>query len=109
MNAYLYIPFLIFIAGAYFYYYKKSLNQLRHYKEKRRQFLKENPDLSSDKIKNLSADLPWKGMESQLLLNLFGEPRRKRELDQSLERTIWSYGDLFVYVNDNKVIEWKAK
>ena len=105
----MYIPFLLFIIAAYFYYHQKLQNRERYYKSKRNEFLYNNPGLTEEQTNNLNLDLPWIGMESSLLTELFGDPKRKRVLDQSMKRIIWSYPNLFVYLNEDKVAEWKSR
>jgi len=71
--------------------------------------ISDNSNLTEDQKNNLSKGLPWIGMESKTLLELFGEPSKKRILNDTMTRFIWSYGKIFIYVNDNKVAEWKKR
>jgi len=109
MNKLLYIPFFLFIIGAYIYYWKKGQKQEQYFKEKRAQYILGNPGLSSEQTENLSSDLPWIGMDTLTLTSLFGEPRKKRVLDQSMTRFIWSYTNLFIYIYEGSVAEWKSR
>lgn len=108
INIYI-LPFILFIIGAYIYYSHQANKQNNYYKNKRHIFLQETKTLSEDQSNNLTKGIPWQGMDSSLLITLFGEPRRKRVLDQSLTRMIWSYSDLFVYLDNEIVMEWKRK
>lgn len=103
------IPFVLFIIGAYIYYTVKNRDQKKYYKKIRDDYLRNRKDITPEQSDNLSKGIPWQGMDSSLLITLFGEPRRKRVLDQSLTKTIWSYADLFVYLDNGIVIEWKSK
>lgn len=109
MNNLYYIPFFLFIIAAYLYYQSKNRKRDRFYREERLDYIKDHPGLSAEQLENLSQGLPWTGMDSETLIALFGEPRRKRVLDQTLTRVIWSYADLFVYLNNGKVAEWKGR
>jgi hypothetical protein len=109
MNNYYYIPFFLFIIAAYIYYQRKGKREQLFYRTRRIEFLDNNKNLTEEQSNNLSHGLPWNGMESGILIELFGEPRRKRVMDQSMTRTIWSYGELFVYIDDDRVIEWKRR
>ncbi len=110
MTTNLYIlPFLIFIVGAYIYYSQQAQKQKNYYRKQRDEYLQSSKNLSEDQSQNLTDGIPWQGMDSGLLILLFGEPRRKRVLDQSLTKMIWSYADLFVYLDNEIVIEWKRK
>jgi len=109
MNTLFYLPFFLFIIAAYIYYQQKNKKTDIHYSEKRAEYLSDSNTLTEEQSENLSHGLPWVGMESHVLIDFFGEPRRKRVLDQSLTRVIWSYGDLFVYIDCGKVIEWKNR
>ena len=109
MNTLFYIPFFLFIIAAYFYYQQKSRKKDLFYREERLDYVKDHPELAKEHSENLSQGLPWVGMDSETLISLFGEPRRKRVLDQSLTRVIWSYADLFVYLNEGRVAEWKSR
>lgn len=108
INIYI-LPFLAFIVGAYIYYSRKAQNLKGKYDLKRHEYLRESSELSKEQRENLNNGIPWKGMDSALLIKLFGEPRRRRFLDQSLTKMIWSYADLFVYLDNDTVIEWKKK
>jgi hypothetical protein len=109
MNNLYYIPFFLFIAGAYYYYSSKAKKQAYFYNNKRKNYITENSDLTEQQVTNLQKDLPWEGLTSAELTMLFGEPRRKRVLDESLTKYIWSYADIFIYIKDDKVVEWKKK
>lgn len=104
-----YIPFLIFVVIAWIYYDLRMKKKNRLLKEKREKFLSETEDLTEEQRNNLSAGLPWKGMDAETLRDLFGEPQRKRILDGTLTRIIWSYGSIFVYVENDAVTEWKKR
>lgn len=109
MNYIYYIPFFLFIIAAWFYYQRKMKIRHKFYREKREQYIQENTLLTNEQKENLSKGLPWKGMDSGLLSGLFGEPTRKRALDQSASKSIWSYGTLFVYLDGDIVYEWKSR
>ena len=109
MNYTHYIPFLLFVAAAWIYYDFRLKKNNRLYRDRREKFIQKNSGLTSEQRENLSAGIPWRGMNTELLTELFGEPQRKRILDQSLTRTIWSYGTLFIYVENGKVTEWKRR
>ncbi|MDA3812055.1 MAG: hypothetical protein PF518_17185 [Spirochaetaceae bacterium] len=109
MNFFMYIPFFLFIIGAFVYYQKKERKKELLFKEKRQQFVLEHPDLSVEQSENLSSGLPWIGMDSSTLTSLFGEPVKKRILDQSMTRFIWSYPNLFIYLYEDNVAEWKNR
>lgn len=109
MNYTHYIPFLIFVALAWVYYDFRLKKNNRLYRDRREKYMEENDGLSAEQRANLTSGLPWKGMPADLLTELFGEPRGKRILDQSLTRTIWSYGTLFIYVDKEIVVEWKER
>ena len=104
-----FIPFFIFIIGAYIYYSHQAKQQKQYYNKIRDEYRLNTKDLSVEQSENLTKGIPWQGMDSSLLITLFGEPRRKRVLDQSLTKSIWSYADLFVYLDKGIVIEWKSK
>ena len=109
MNNLMYLPFLLFIIAAYIYYMIREKRKVQFYRDKRAQYINKNSDLTEEQSQNLTQNLPWVGMESSILLDLFGEPRKKRILDQSLTRVIWSYADTFIYINDGFVVEWKNR
>lgn len=109
MNKLYYIPFFLFLIGAYYFYNNRAKKQTQFYKEKRDLYIKEHPDLTVEQSENLQKNIPWSGMDSATLTGLFGEPGRKRVLEQSLTKFIWSYPDLFVYIHKGTVVEWKQK
>ena len=109
MNYIYYLPFLVFIVASYVYYQRKNKKQDQRFNNIRDEYISENSTLTEEQTDSLSKGFPWIGMDSPVLIELFGEPRRKRVLDQSLTRTIWSYGNLFVYINNGKVTEWKSR
>lgn len=110
MNSYAYyIPFLAFVAAAWIYYDLRLKKRNRIFREKREAFVRETEGLTEEQRSNLISGLPWKGMDTATLAELFGEPQRKRILDQSLTRTIWSYGTIFVFVENDAVTEWKKR
>lgn len=108
MNIYI-IPFLLFIVGAWFYYDRKMKSRKAHYAKKRLQYIQLHGELTNEQKQNLEQGTPWKGMASSLLVELFGEPHRKRVLNQSVSKFIWTYSDQFVYLEEDVVIEWKEK
>jgi len=109
MNNLMYIPFFLFIIAAYIYYQRKEKKQEQFFIEERNSYIRKNPELPEEKSQNLLSGIPWTGMDTATLVSLFGEPRRKRVLDGSMTRLIWSYSDIFIYIDREKVIEWKKK
>lgn len=109
MNGLYYIPFFLFIIFSWLYFQRKMKRRDDHYNEVREQYLRERPELPSEQVSALRRKEPWIGMDSRLLTELFGEPHRKRGLDQLQTRFIWSYSRFFVYISDSEVAEWKKR
>jgi len=109
MNKLYILPFFLFLIASWFYYKGKMNRQKALLSSKREEYIRSRPDLPEDQKINLEKGEPWPDMPVDLLVELFGEPMRKRVLDQSVTRFIWSYGDLFVYVSGDRVAEWKKR
>ena len=109
MNNLIYVLFILFIPAAYFYYHGKGKKKEQFYRNKRKTYISENPGLTDEQSDNLSSGLPWIGMNSNTLIELFGEPGRKRMLNESMTKYIWSYGKIFIYLHENIVVEWKKR
>ncbi|MBN2657608.1 MAG: hypothetical protein JXR86_11160 [Spirochaetales bacterium] len=108
LNIYI-TPFLLFLIAAWLYYSRNQKKQNAYYAEQRKQYMESHPQLPEEQRTNIRNGEPWPGMKTELLIDLFGEPGRKRVLDQSVTRFIWSYSDLFVYITGDEVVEWKRK
>jgi len=105
----LYLLFIAFIIGAYIFYTKKNKQRSEYFQSLRDQYIREHPDLDLERRTNLEAGRPWEGMNTELLIELFGEPYRKRPMNNDASRTIWTYGSLFVYVENGRVGTWNRR
>ncbi|MBB6479577.1 hypothetical protein [Spirochaeta isovalerica] len=109
MNKLYLLPFLLFLVGAWFYFSRRQMKLKIFYAEQRQRYIESHSELTGEQKASLSKGEPWPGMPSKILIELFGEPDRKRVLDQSVTRFIWTYPDLFVYISGDEVAEWKKK
>jgi len=105
----LYIFFVLFIVAAYIYYTKKKTRQDEFFRMRRKQYLEEHQGLDSEKIEALEHGHPWIGMDTEILKDLFGEPYRQRPMNSDASETIWSYGRIYVLVDDNRVKTWSNR
>lgn len=105
----LYLLFIAFIIGAYFYYRKQHTEKMRFYRRRRNEYLEEHSDLSEEKREALTDGRPWSGMSTELLTHLFGEPNRKRALSGEAANSIWNYGHIFVLVEGDSVKTWRER
>ena len=106
----IYLIFIIvFIIGAYLYHTKATKQRSAHFSNMRKHYLAEHPDLQDDKRDLLERGYPWVGMDCELLNKLFGEPYRKRPMNEDASQTIWTYPRIYVLVKDNQVRTWNDR
>lgn len=104
-----YAAFIIFILTAYGFYTRKNRRNREFFEKCREDYLRQNEELEEEKRQALKAGHPWEGMDTELLIRLFGEPYRKRPMNNDASQTIWTYGSLFVLVENQRVITWKER
>ena len=104
-----YAAFAVFIIIAYGYYARKNRRLREYFQRCRDEYIRENGGLEKDKRRALEEGHPWEGMDTQLLLRLFGEPYRKRPMNSDASKTIWTYGSIFVLVENQQVTTWKKR
>jgi hypothetical protein len=109
MNSRLIFVFLAFVVAYYLYYTLKARRDASKYETHRKEYLEGHPEMPEERASALSAGVPWEGMEAATLVELFGQPRRRRLMDPASGRVIWSYGHLFVYLEADKVVAWKTR
>lgn len=105
----LYLLFFAFIVGAYIYYTKKNKQRTEYYQNLRAQYISKHLDLEPERKMELEAGHPWEGMNTKLLIELFGEPYRKRPMNSDASQMIWTYGSFFVYVDSGRVETWNQR
>lgn len=101
-----YLFFLAFVIIAYMYYTRKNRQRTAFFEAARKKYIEAKRELDSDKKESLEKGYPWEGMSTELLLQLFGEPYRKRPMNNDASETIWTYGRLFVLVENGRVVTW---
>jgi len=104
-----YAAFLVFIIIAYGFYTRKNRRNREFFEKRREIYIREEEGLEEEKRQSLTAGHPWEGMDTELLVRLFGEPYRKRPMNNDASQTIWTYGNLFVLVESQRVITWKER
>lgn len=105
----LYFLFIAFIGIAYIYYTRRNTQRLAYYKRLRREYIERHQDIEAPKKHALEQGHPWVGMNKELLISLFGDPSRKRPMNEDASRMIWTLDRIYVLMVDDRVETWNHR
>jgi len=105
----LYFLFIAFIAFAYIYYTRRNKQRSAYYNRLRKAYIEKNQDLEPPKKNALAQGHPWVGMDKELLVSLFGDPSRKRPMNEDASQMIWTLDRIYVLMVDDRVQTWNHR
>ena len=105
----IYFLFIAFIVLAYIYHTRKNKQRSAYYNRLRREYIDQNQDLEASKKHALEQGHPWLGMDKELLIGLFGDPSRKRPMNEDASQMIWTLDRIYVLMVDDRVQTWNQR